>query len=659
MQKKSFFIIAGALVVVFAASLVFSIRVSSLSDILEDTPYKTGRQNNCLAYDEVGGIFLAGTYNNRLIAFDTSGKELWTFDGKGPFRQLAIRSGVRLVYAANEDNHVYILNLDTGSLSADIDVERRIYNIDVRPDGLEIMISAGVATNKHNILRYDAAGELIKNIQFSIRIQGAAYAPDNRGIILVNNRAEVLRIDPDGNEIGRYQLQYELVDLQKTAGDSYIVLSKTGSYYVFDGELNLLREGSPTESFAITGRAAGSDASGEYIAVGTEERFLYLFDKDNRQIYKTRLENSITNIMGLGEELYVTGLGDFIYRFELGSLVQAGGVSGFDLPIRIVAILSAAGAVIFLLLGIGKTRALIVSAGRILYRHRVAYLLLIPTFTLLIMFNYSSVFLAMTRAFTNWSKDNTTWATMKFVGLDNFRLMFAEGYFLTGISNMFLLMAAGFVKTLTMPLLVAWLVYSMKANQQKTIFRFLFVLPMVVPGVVGALMWKQIYDPSIGLINQLLGKMGLEALQRVWLGDEKWAIWSIIFVGFPFVSPLAFLVYYGGLMDIDLSILESARIDGAGRGKIFFRIQLPILAAQIKILLILTFIGTVQDFSGILLLTSGGPGTSTYVPGLELYFNTTKFGRFGYACALGLVLFVFTMIGTLINMRMKTNADAE
>jgi ABC-type sugar transport system permease subunit len=153
--------------------------------------------------------------------------------------------------------------------------------------------------------------------------------------------------------------------------------------------------------------------------------------------------------------------------------------------------------------------------------------------------------------------------------------------------------------------------------------------------------------------------MGLESLQRVWLGDEKWAIWSIIFVGFPFVSPLAFLVYYGGLLDIDLGILESARLDGAGRGKIFFRIQLPILAAQIKILLILTFIGTVQDFSGILLLTSGGPGTSTYVPGLELYFNTTKFGRFGYACALGLVLFVFTMIGTLINMRMKTNADAE
>jgi ABC-type sugar transport system permease subunit len=65
----------------------------------------------------------------------------------------------------------------------------------------------------------------------------------------------------------------------------------------------------------------------------------------------------------------------------------------------------------------------------------------------------------------------------------------------------------------------------------------------------------------------------------------------------------------------------------------------------------------VQDFGGIYLLTAGGPGTSTYVPGLELYFNTTQFGRYGYACALGLVLFMFTLAGTMLNMKMKTNTN--
>jgi ABC-type sugar transport system permease subunit/outer membrane protein assembly factor BamB len=657
MQKKIFLFGAGIFALFFALDLVFCIRVSSQMDILELTSYKTGKQNSCLAYDEAKGIFIVGTYNNQLIAFSQSGTRLWSFDARGPFRQLYVHSDFRRLYAANEDNHVYILDLDTGSLNASINVERRIYNIDVKSDGSEIMVSAGISTAKHNILRYTAEGEQIQNLQFGIRIQGAAYAPDYQDIIFINNRAEVVRIDPAGNQTGFYQLQHELADLRKTAGNNYIVLSKTGSYYVFDGELKLLREGNPVESFSITGRAVGSSASGDYIVVGTEERFLYFFNKADKQIFTGRLENSITNVMALENELYITGLGDFIYRLPVDALDRAGNLIGMALPLRILLIVLALGSLICIILGIEKTRSFVFHTGVLLYRHRVPYLLLIPTFVLLVLFNYSSVFLAMTRAFTNWSKDNTTWATMKFVGLDNFRLMLEEGYFLTGVYNLFLFLITGFAKVLTVPLLVAWLVYSMKNNRQKTVFRFLFVLPMVVPGVVGALMWKQIYDPSIGLINQLLGKIGLETWQQVWLGDEKWAIWAIIFMGFPFVSPLAFLVYYGGLMDIDLGILESARIDGANRIRIFFRIQLPILMSHIKMILILVFIGTVQDFSGVFLLTSGGPGTSTYVPGLELYFNTTKFGRFGYACALGLVLFIFTLIGTLLNMRLKTHSE--
>jgi ABC-type sugar transport system permease subunit len=296
-----------------------------------------------------------------------------------------------------------------------------------------------------------------------------------------------------------------------------------------------------------------------------------------------------------------------VFRFSNIDLALVGILHGLKPVLGILAVVFGVLGVVFLFLGIGRTRIVIIRTGKLLNQHKTAYILLIPTFTLLIAFNYSSVFIALTRAFTNWSWDRNTWGTMSFVGLDNFRLMIAEGYFLTGIKNMFIIMAAGVIKTMTVPLLVAWLVYSMKFNSQKTLFRLLFVLPMVVPGVVGALMWKQIYDPSIGLLNQLLGRLGLENLRQVWLGDERWALWAILFVGFPFVGVLPFLVFYGGLMDIDTGILESARIDGANRVKIFFRIQLPILSAQVKVLLILSFISSAQDFSGIYLLTGGGP----------------------------------------------------
>ena len=77
---------------------------------------------------------------------------------------------------------------------------------------------------------------------------------------------------------------------------------------------------------------------------------------------------------------------------------------------------------------------------------------------------------------------------------------------------------------------------------------------------------------------------------------------------------------------------------------------MPLLKPQFRIMLILTLIGTMQNFNEIYVLTQGGPGTSTYVPALELYFNVAQFGRYGYACALGVVLFLMTLTITLINL---------
>ncbi|MDR1566846.1 MAG: sugar ABC transporter permease [Treponema sp.] len=497
----------------------------------------------------------------------------------------------------------------------------------------------------------------MENIQFTSRIQGAAYAPDNSNIILVNNRGEVLRIDRNGKEIASQRLLYELVDLKKTANNEYLVLSKPGSYHIFDGNLNIMREKMVNESFPVTGRTVGSDTSGQYTVIGTNEGFLYFFDKNDNQIFSTRVENGITDFLPIGEDIYLTGLGDFVYKLPAEGIRLAGIMSILKQPLVAGSVTLAVAALFCVLFALGATRSRLIKFGIIIYRHRVGYLLILPTFVLLVFFNYSSIFLAFTRAFTNWSRIDLTWATMKFIGFDNFREMLHDRYFFVGIKNLVLLMVTAFAKLLTVPLIVAWLVYSMKINRQKTLFRFLFVLPMVVPGVVSALMWKQIYDPSIGLINQFLTAIGLENWRQVWLGNEKLAIWSVIFMGFPFVNVLAFLVYYGGLMDIDPGIIESARIDGAGKGKIFFNIQLPILLSQIKVLAILTFIGTMQDYGGIYLLTGGGPGSSTYVPGLQLYYSTASTGRYGYACALGIVLFIFTMIGTLINMKMKTHSE--
>jgi raffinose/stachyose/melibiose transport system permease protein len=98
-------------------------------------------------------------------------------------------------------------------------------------------------------------------------------------------------------------------------------------------------------------------------------------------------------------------------------------------------------------------------------------------------------------------------------------------------------------------------------------------------------------------------------------------------------------------------LLDAAAIDGAGVWGRFWKVELPLVASQIKLLVILTVIGSFQGFATILIMTNGGPGTTTMVPGLYLYRNAMHYNKMGYACAIGTVIFVITLLLTYINTR--------
>ncbi len=645
-------------IMITAASFILYFYSGHNTNILHKTGIITGLQNNCLSYDKDQKIMIVGTYNNMLKAFDKQNKPLWELEAKGPFCQLVVNEETRVVYAGNEDNYVYIVNLDTGKLINSINVQRRIYAIDVTEDGKEIVVSAGVSTNKHNLLIYSAQGKQLQNLKYKTRIQGVAYTAGNKDIVFINNRGEIIKINENGDELAKLSTKYEMVSLSKANNAQiYAALCTDGSFAVFDDSLQLLRQGRINKKFQVTSSVIGIDARGKNVAVGTKEGYLYLFNEKDEQVFTQRLSNSITGLLSSDDSLFVTGLGDFVMQISITALNHINLLVSCKNISIILGIVSLILTFVCLLMAHPATARAIRSFGKTLYKYKTAYILLLPTFVLLIFFNYIPVATAIGGAFTNWSKDFNTWSELKFVGLDNFRLMISEGYFLIGAGNLVIMIVCGMLKVLTVPLLVAWLVYSLQSPKAKYGFRFLFVLPMVVPGVVATLMWQQIYNPTIGMLNQVLKAIGLENLQRVWLGDPKTAIWAIIFMGFPFINALAFLVYYAGFINIDASLYEAAKVDGATRGKIFFRVQLPMISGEILMMVILTFIGTVQDYASIYILTGGGPGTSTYVPGLELYFNATKFGRYGYACALGVVMFLVILAGTLLNMRMKSKND--
>ena len=174
------------------------------------------------------------------------------------------------------------------------------------------------------------------------------------------------------------------------------------------------------------------------------------------------------------------------------------------------------------------------------------------------------------------------------------------------------------------------------------------------------LLWVQIFDPNIGLLNQVLDAAGLAGWKHSWLGEEETALWSIVFMGFPWVSVLPFLIYLGGLMAVPQEIFDAATVDGAGVFTRIPNIDVPLLLGQIKLLVVLAVIQGMQGFYYVLVMTQGGPFHATTVPGLEMYYAAFQHSKYGYACAIAFVLFVFVMFVTVVNMTyLKSSVDYE
>ena len=183
------------------------------------------------------------------------------------------------------------------------------------------------------------------------------------------------------------------------------------------------------------------------------------------------------------------------------------------------------------------------------------------------------------------------------------------------------------------------------------------VVPIVVPGVAVQLIWGGMIYSDHGLLNETLRAMDLEGWTRGWLSDPRTALAAIMLMGFPFVSGFDVLIYYAGLASIPDSVSEAATIDGCTGVRKFFAIDIPLVLSQLKLILILTIISGLQGFEALFVLTKGGPGFKTMVPGLWMYFNAFSFQRMGYACAIGVILFILIFGLTLINLKYFKSAE--
>lgn len=284
---------------------------------------------------------------------------------------------------------------------------------------------------------------------------------------------------------------------------------------------------------------------------------------------------------------------------------------------------------------------------RVLILERLAAVgFLLPTLALVGVFAYYPAIRAGFTAFTRWDGFNPP----EWIGIENFVEVFADSDFRRSAINVAIWTLIGVPVAMVPSFIVAELIFRLRSDRAQYVWRAIFVAPIIIPPVVSVLIWQFLYGPD-GPLNTVLTTLGLESLTRSWIADPKFALWALIFLGFPWVSGFNVLIFYSGLKAIPREVLEASAVEGAGRLRQLIFIELPLTAGQWKLLLVLSIIGVTQNLTVPLLLTGGGPGNATLTPVLYMYQRAITYGQYGFGMAVGTILFVAVLALSIINMR--------
>jgi len=268
------------------------------------------------------------------------------------------------------------------------------------------------------------------------------------------------------------------------------------------------------------------------------------------------------------------------------------------------------------------------------------YLALVPALGLLGFFGYYPGISGLVHSLTNWEPGFSS----PFVGLANYRAMWHDSLWWDSFVHLGIIFVVAVTAMWVIPLAAAELLITLSRPRWRLFFRYLLIVPLAFSPVIQVLTWQLIYDPNVGVLNEFLGKVGLTALENNWLGDPNTALWALIFINFPWIAGLPFLIFSIGLQNIPGEIFDAAAIDGAGRWKRFLAIDLPLLLRQVKLLFFLAVVFVLQYGFAPYIATQGGPDNATTVPVLRIVGVAFDAGEWGYAAALSTTLLLIMML---------------
>ncbi|MBL4954667.1 sugar ABC transporter permease [Neobacillus sp. YIM B02564] len=229
-----------------------------------------------------------------------------------------------------------------------------------------------------------------------------------------------------------------------------------------------------------------------------------------------------------------------------------------------------------------------------------------------------------------------------FVGINNFKILWTDMNFIRSLQNSVLLIVAVTIITMTLAVLFASILTreKMKGN---SFFRVIFYIPNILSIVVIAGIFSAVYDPTTGLLNNMLALFNLDHLQKMWLGDQKIAIYSIGGALVWQAIGYYMVMYMAGIASIPESFYEASALEGAGRIRQFFDITLPLIWNNIRTTLTFFIISTINlSFLLVQAMTGGGPDGATEVFLSYMYKQAYTNSSYGYGMAIGVVIFLFS-----------------
>jgi N-acetylglucosamine transport system permease protein len=246
-----------------------------------------------------------------------------------------------------------------------------------------------------------------------------------------------------------------------------------------------------------------------------------------------------------------------------------------------------------------------------------------------------------------------------FVGFDNFKILWTDMNFIRSLQNSLVLIVLVTIITMVIAILFATLLTrdNMRGN---SFFRIIFYIPNILSIVVIAGIFSAIYDPNTGLFNSLLGLFNLENLEKMWLGDQKIAIYSIGGALVWQAIGYYMVMYMSSMASIPESFYEASALEGAGRIRQFFSITLPLIWNNIRTTLTFFIISTINlSFLLVQAMTGGGPDGATEVFLSYMYKQAYTNSSYGYGMAIGVVIFLFSFVLSAVVSRVTKREVLE